>query len=86
MSVENAQRLTQLKEFLRGIQRPGVSLDSVTADDDLVRSGLIDSLAIVQIVTYLEKNYNIDFSLHGFDPDRLATMTNILHFIEETRV
>jgi len=85
MSFDSTQHLQELKQFLRGIQRPGLSLDNIAPEDDLVKSGLIDSLAVVQIVVYLEKNYNIDFSMHGFNPDRLATMSNILHFIEETR-
>lgn len=85
MSDETAQRIAALKQFLRGIQRPGLSLDSINVDDDLVQSGLIDSLAVVQIVVYLENTYSIDFSKHGFNPERLATMSSILKFIEDTR-
>jgi acyl carrier protein len=54
-------------------------------NDGLVSSGLIDSLAIVQIVVYLESTYGIDFAAGGFDPERLATITSILDLIEETR-
>jgi len=85
MIDEAVQRLDALKKFLRGIQRPGLSLDSVKAEDDLVQCGLIDSLAVVQIVVYLENTYGIDFSKHGFNPERLATMSSILKFIEEAR-
>ena len=46
-------------------------------------SGLIDSLALVQIVVYLEDTYGIDFGERGFDPDRLASTASILDLIEE---
>lgn len=85
MSDAKEQQLQHLKNFLRSIQRPNLPLDRVAIDDDLVQSGLIDSLAVVQIVAYLEETYNIDFSTRGFDPERLASMANILNFIEEAR-
>jgi acyl carrier protein len=48
-----------------------------------VASGLVDSLAIMQIVVYLEEQYGIDFAASGFDPDRLATMASIVDLIVE---
>lgn len=83
MSDEATQRLADLKQFLRTIQRPGLSLDNIGVDDNLVESGLIDSLAVVQIVVYLEKTYQIDFSAYGFNPERLSSMSSILQFVEE---
>ena len=54
-------------------------------DERLVTSGLVDSLAIMQIVVYLEEQYGIDFAANGFDPDRLATMGSIVDLIEQAR-
>lgn len=76
-----AQRLDALRQFLRSIQKPGRSVDALAPDDLLVASGLIDSLAIMQIVVYLEETYGIDFAASGFDPDRLATMDGIVDLI-----
>ncbi len=39
----------------------------------------------MQIVVYLEEQYNIDFAASGFDPDRLATMGSIVDLIGEAR-
>lgn len=85
MADDRQQRLQGLIEFLRTIQKPNKSIDSVGPDDSLVACGLIDSLAIVEIVLFLENNYGIDFAAGGFDPDRLATIASILDLIEETR-
>jgi acyl carrier protein len=83
MSEVNAERLQSLKVFLRSIQRPGKSLDQVQLEDNIVQVGLIDSLALIQITLYLERTYNIDFSLLGFNPEQLSSMANILQLIEE---
>lgn len=83
--VSRNQLLADLQQFLRTIQKPGKPVESVGADERLVASGLVDSLAIMQIVVYLEETYRIDFAASGFDPDRLATMGSIVDLIEEAR-
>jgi acyl carrier protein len=85
MSGDRQQKLQHLIQFLRTIQKPGKPVESVGENDSLVASGLIDSLAVVQIVLYLENTYGIDFAARGFDPDRLASMASILDLIEEAR-
>lgn len=84
MTVNREQRLEHLLQFLRSIQKPNKPIGTVGSDESLVDSGLIDSLAIVQIVVYLEDTYGIDFSARGLDPDRLASMANILALIDES--
>ncbi len=51
-----------------------------------MESGLIDSLAVLQIVSYLEETYGIDFAERGLDPDELRSMRSILTLVDrETR-
>jgi acyl carrier protein len=85
MSKQREQWLVDLKHFLRTIQKPNRPVESVGVDERLVASGLVDSLAIMQIVVYLEEHHGIDFAAGGFDPDRLATMGSIVDLIEEAR-
>ena len=47
----------------------------------MVESGLIDSLALLQIVTYLEQAYGVDFSERGIDPEDLRSVNSILDLI-----
>lgn len=83
MAGDRRQRLQVLIDFLRTIQKPGKAIESVGLDESLVTCGLIDSLAIIEIVMFLERNYGIDFAASGLDPDRLATINGILDVIEE---
>jgi acyl carrier protein len=73
-------------EFLRTIQKPDRPLDTVAETDSLVASGLIDSLALLEIVAFLEEQYRIDFAAIGLEPEQLTSVSGILDLIErETR-
>ncbi|MEX2224629.1 MAG: acyl carrier protein [Candidatus Rokuibacteriota bacterium] len=69
-------------EFLRTIQKPDRPLDAVAETDSLVESGLIDSLALLEIVTFLEAQYRIDFAAIGLEPEQLTSVSGILDLIE----
>ena len=83
MTATPADRRRHLMGFLRSIQRAGRAVDSLRDDDRLVASGLIDSLAILQIVTYLETTYGLDFAERGISPEELGSIGGILNVIEE---
>ena len=71
-----------LLQFLRSIQKAGMPVESLKDSDRLVASGLIDSLAILQIVTYLEVTHGLDFSDSGVSPEELGSIGGILRVIE----
>ena len=85
MNEKRGQWRQDLVRFLREIQKAGLPVDSLKDSDELVASGLIDSLALLQIVTYLEEAYDIDFSDRGVDPEQLGSIGNILDLIEQER-
>jgi acyl carrier protein len=69
-------------DFLRTIQKPDRPLDTVAETESLVESGLIDSLALLEIVTFLEEQYRIDFAAIGLEPEQLTSVSGILDLIE----
>ena len=71
----------ELVDFLRTIQRPDYSHAVIDEESGLVESGLIDSLALLQIVTYLEQTYGVDFTERGIDPEDLRSVNSILDLI-----
>jgi len=72
----------ELLGFLDTIRRPQYPRDAIKDHESLVESGLIDSLAVLQIILFLEQNFGIDFAADGFDPDQLASIAGILDLIE----
>lgn len=85
MSEPNLSLIEELRQFLRTIQIPGKPVESLGLDEPLVASGLLDSMAVMQIVVYLEERYSIDFAARGFDAEQLATMGGIAALIEQAR-
>jgi acyl carrier protein len=86
MTERQNQHRENLLQFLGSIQRAGMPIAGLRDTDRLVGSGLIDSLAILQIVTYLEVTYGVDFSVRGVSPEDLGSIGGILQLIEqETR-
>lgn len=71
-----------LRQFLRTIQKPDRPLDGVDEATSLVEADLIDSLAVLQIVTYLEETYGLDFVERGVDPGDLISVGGILDLID----
>ena len=85
MSPRREERKEKLLAFLRTIQKAGLPIDTLGEKEPLVASGLIDSLAILQIVTYLESTYDIDFSIRGVDPEQLGSIGGILDLIDQEK-
>jgi len=79
--MEPGQRKSDLIQFLRTIQRPDFPLQEIDGELSLVESGLIDSLALLQIITYLEQTYDIDFREKGIDPGEIRSVNAILEFV-----
>jgi len=72
----------RLLEFLRTIQKPDHPIDAVAETDSLVETGLIDSLALLEIIVFLEEQYAIDFAATGFEAEQLMSISGILDLIE----
>ncbi len=72
----------RLIEFLKTIQRPDRSIQSVDDNANLVELGLADSLAVLQIISYLEETYGFEFPEQGIDTEELSSIRGILSVID----
>ena len=72
-----------LLEFLGTVCRPGQSFADVADDVNLFDAGIMDSLAVIEIILFLEQRYGVTFAASGIDPRELATVAGILEVIEQ---
>jgi acyl carrier protein len=79
--MDREQKKAHLIKFLQTIQRPDVPVSELSEELSLVDSGLIDSLALLQIITYLEDTYDLDFRDEGINPGDLHSVGAILDLI-----
>ena len=58
----------------------------VQDDKSLVNSGLLDSLAVLQIAVFMEKEFGIDFSVVYFDQNIFDSILSMEDFVRNQSV
>jgi acyl carrier protein len=66
-----------LREFL-----PGVPPDELTESTPLITGGIVDSLATLKLVMFLEEQFGIDIAAHEASVDYLNTIEQIEGLIQ----
>ncbi len=49
--------------------------------DSFMEKGIIDSTGILEVITYVEENFNIKIEDHELIPENLDSISNIVNFI-----
>ena len=80
----SSNRQTIYEFVLKLLSERGHSLE-IEDDESLIQSGLLDSLAVVSIVVFLESTFNIDFSELYFEQTSFDSVNLILKFINENQ-
>jgi acyl carrier protein len=73
----------KLRDFVAELMEEVGERGRVGDEDSLVTSGLLDSLAVIQIVTFIEKEFQVDFSTVFFDQGDFDSIDGIIRFLEE---
>lgn len=66
-----------IKEFL-----PGENPDELTDSTLLVSGGILDSMATLKLITFLEEEFKIQVDAHEADVDNLDTLVSIANLVE----
>ena len=65
-----------LREFL-----PGENPDALTDSTPLITGGILDSLATLKLVQFLEEQYAIQLEAHEVNVENLDTISLIAHLV-----
>jgi acyl carrier protein len=71
-SIEQTVKGFIMKEFL-----PGENPDELTESTPLITGGILDSLATLKLVAFIEDQYAITLQAHEADAENLNTLTDI---------
>lgn len=55
----------------------------LTMDDSLIQAGIIDSLGVQMLVTYLEKEYKITIPEEELYPENFETINDITNLVKK---
>ena len=70
-----------VKDYILETFLPGEDPRELTESTPLITSGILDSLATLELVTFLERQYGIELEAHDVDPSRLGTLDSIARLV-----
>ena len=69
------------KEFILAEFLEGEDPNELTEDVELISSGILDSLATLKLVTFLENTFGIQIEAHEADEEHLNTLGDIADLV-----
>ena len=83
MNIQEIQG--QVKEFILKEFLPGENPDGLSDSTPLVTGGILDSLATLKLVLFLESTYGITFEAHDLDAEHLDTIATIANLVQKRK-
>lgn len=74
-----------LDDRIRRLFSEVLSIEVESADTDLIGGGLLDSLVLVELLTGLEEEFQIDVMAAQFETEDLRTVRSIALFVSRLR-
>ncbi len=71
---------SQVLEFVRGLKPENLD---VGADTDLIATGALDSLAVLELVSFIGERFSTTPPISDITPDNLRSVRTIARLIEE---
>jgi len=72
-----------LHERIAGIFTAALNMEVPSADTDLFEAGLLDSLAFVELLLQLEREFGVATSLEDLEADNFRSIARIATFVSE---
>lgn len=72
-----------LHERIAGIFAAALNMEVPSADTDLFEAGLLDSLAFVELLLQLEREFGVATSLEDLEADNFRSIARIAIFVSE---
>jgi acyl carrier protein len=79
-NVKDAIRQFILKKYL-----PGESADNLRDETALRTSGVLDSLATIGVVNFIEKEFGVEIEAHETDVDTFDTIQDMAALVDRKR-
>jgi acyl carrier protein len=75
----------ELREFIVTELMSPDGADSITAEEDLIRRGIVDSLGLTQLVDFCESRYGIQVTDEDLVPSNFQTVRGMAGYVERKR-
>jgi acyl carrier protein len=71
--------------YLENAIPPGVTVERIERETDLIASGIIDSFGIVGVVDFIEERFGVTVDDADIDPENFRTVIAIVAYVAATR-
>jgi acyl carrier protein len=78
--IKSAVKEFILREFL-----PGEDPDELTDGTPLITGGVLDSIATLKLVLFIEERFGVTLEAHETDPEHLDTLAQIASLIRSKK-
>jgi len=72
-----------IRQFILSRYLPGETADNLRDDTPLRSSGILDSLATLSLISFLEEHFHIEVEAHETDVDNFDRIGDIAAFVEQ---
>ena len=79
----NESIIAKVKEYILQEFLPGESPEALTETTPLVTGGILDSLATLKLVSFLEDQYGISLEAHEVDVEHLGTIESVAQLVTD---
>lgn len=73
----------KLKDFIVTEYLPGDNIGELHDEINLIENGIMDSLAVLKLVAFMENEFNISLAPEEIDMDNLNSIRSIVAIVEE---
>ncbi len=81
MGVQIGEIKATVKDYILDEFLPGEDPEALTDDMPLITGGILDSIATVKLVGFLEERFDVQFSAHEMSADYLDTLDDIAEIV-----
>lgn len=75
--------LEELERFVLTEIAAGLGMDSIDPDEDLLAQGIIDSLGVITLTTFMEDTFGIQVDDEDIVPENFQSLNVLAAFVEE---
>ena len=69
--------MQEIKDFIMSEFLPGEDPAELTGDTPLISGGILDSIATLKLVMFIEEKYGVAFEPHEVDKENLDTLDRV---------
>jgi acyl carrier protein len=80
-----SETLAQVKKYILETFLPGENPDELKETTPLISGGILDSIATLKLVMFLEERFGISVEAHEADREHLDTLSDIAALVERKK-